>query len=108
MLKRYLTIICFIFFAGFIFLCCTEENRKSDVFGSSDHADLISLFREFREFQQPSLSDGAPDYSAASMEKQYLELKTYQNRLAAIDSNGWTVSEQIDYHLVRAEMVISP
>jgi hypothetical protein len=38
------------------------------------------------------------------MEKQYRELITYQDRLAAIDSSGWTISEQIDYHLVRAEM----
>jgi hypothetical protein len=104
MSKRYLYIICFIFLAGFILLCCTGTKEEPDVVGSSDHADLINLFREFREFQQPSLTDGAPDYSATTMEKQYRELKKYQDRLAAIDSSGWTVSEQIDYHLVRAEM----
>ena len=29
---------------------------------------------------------------------------TYQARLAAMDISGWSVAEQIDYHLVRAEM----
>ena len=38
------------------------------------------------------------------MEKRYRGLKTYQNRLAAIDPGSWPVSEQVDYHLVRAEM----
>ena len=104
MSKQYLYTICLILLAGFILLCCTGEKEGSGVVGSSDHADLISLFKEFREFQQPSLADGAPDYSATAMEKQYRELNIYQDRLAAIDSSGWAVSEQIDYHLVRAEM----
>jgi hypothetical protein len=104
MFKRYLYIVCFIFLAGFLLLFCAGEKEESDAVGSSDHADLVSLFREFRKFQQPSLTEGVPDYSATAMEKQYRELKSFQNRLAAIDSSGWTVSEQIDYHLVRAEM----
>ncbi len=72
--------------------------------GSSDHADLVGLFKEFREFDKPKVTNGVPDYTAAVMEKQYGELKTFQSRLAAIDPSGWPVSEQIDYHLVRAEM----
>jgi hypothetical protein len=75
-----------------------------EIRNSSDHADLIGLFREFREFDKPKVTNGIPDYSAAAIEKQYRELKTFQSRLAAIDPCGWSVSEQIDYHLVRAEM----
>jgi hypothetical protein len=104
MLKRNLYAVAFIFLAGLILTCCTGEKGESEVAGSNDYADLISLFNEFREFQQPKATDGVPDYSAVAMEKQYRELKTFQNRLAAIDSSSWSVSEQIDYHLVRAEM----
>ncbi len=66
--------------------------------------DLASLFTEWREFQKPKLVDGVPDYSTAAMAAQQRDLATYQRRLAAIDTTGWPVSRQIDYHLVRAEM----
>ena len=45
-----------------------------------------------------------PDYTAAAMEKQRRALPGLQRRLAAIDPSGWTVAEQVDYHVVRAEM----
>jgi len=66
--------------------------------------DLVALFHDFRQFQQPTVTGGAPDYSASTMERQYGELKEYQARLAGIDPSAWPVAGQIDYHLVRAEM----
>jgi hypothetical protein len=104
MLKRYLYTAAFFFLAGLTLLCCTGKKRESDVAGSNDYADLVNLFKEFREFDKPKVTNGVPDYTAAVMEKQYRELKTFQSRLAAINPSGWSVSEQIDYHLVRAEM----
>jgi hypothetical protein len=38
------------------------------------------------------------------MERQLRELTTYESRLAAIDTTGWSVSHQVDWHVVRAEM----
>jgi len=38
------------------------------------------------------------------MERQSEELSSYQARLAAIDAEGWPISQQVDYHVVRAEM----
>ena len=38
------------------------------------------------------------------MTLQERELDGYQARLAAIDPEGWPVSQQVDYHIVRAEM----
>ncbi len=72
--------------------------------GSSDYDNLVSLFNEFREFQQIMIINGVPDYTAAAMEEQNRGLKTFQRRLAAIDIQEWPVSQQVDYHLVRAEM----
>ncbi|MCK4931604.1 MAG: hypothetical protein KAT01_05520, partial [Candidatus Aminicenantes bacterium] len=58
---------------------------------SKDYAGLVSLFEEFREFIKPEVVDGIPDFSAAAMEEQYMGLKLLQNRLAAIDTSGWSV-----------------
>ena len=68
------------------------------------HDDLAALFQEWRDFQEPEFVDGVPDYSAAAMAAQYRELAGYESRLAAIDTSGWSISEQVDYHVVRAEM----
>lgn len=38
------------------------------------------------------------------MDKKYVQLHEFQNQLKAIDPNHWSVSDQIDYHLARAEM----
>jgi len=70
--------------------------------GSYD--DLVALFHEWREFQKPRVTDHVPDYTAAAMRAQHRELADYQARLAAFDVDGWPVAEQVDYHLVRAEM----
>jgi uncharacterized protein (DUF885 family) len=86
-------------------LCyCSAEKNEADVVTSSDYADLVSLFNEFREFHKPKVIDGVPDYTAAAMEEQRRGLKQFQSRLAAIDIEGWPVFQQVDYHLVRAEM----
>ena len=72
--------------------------------GSSNYADLVSIFNEFREFQQPEIINGVPDYTAVAMKKQYRGLKEFQKRLAAMDISDWPVSQKVDYHLVRGEM----
>ncbi len=36
--------------------------------GNSDYDDRVGLFHEFREFQQPTVNDGVPDFSVAAME----------------------------------------
>jgi len=68
------------------------------------YEDLIELFREFRAFRTPQVEAGVPDYSPAAMAAQFDELRDFQRRLAALDSHTWPVAEQVDYHLVRAEM----
>jgi len=66
--------------------------------------DLVALFEEFREFQEPPIRDGVPDFSPAAMNEQYRGLQGFKNRLAAIQSSSWPVWQQVDYHLVRAEL----
>jgi Bacterial protein of unknown function (DUF885) len=65
---------------------------------------LVSLFEQWRAFEQPPRRDGAPDYGAAAMAAQHEGLRALQARLRSIDPSGWPIAQQVDYHLVRAEM----
>jgi len=90
--------------AGLLLFYCTAEKRDSGVPGSNNYSDLVSLFNEFREFQHIKIIDGVPDYTDDAIEEQKRGLKTFQYRLAAFAIREWPVSQQVDYHLVRAEM----
>jgi hypothetical protein len=71
---------------------------------STDYAGLTALFGEWRAFQKPRLVEGVPDYSAAAMAGQQRDLAGFQGRLAAIDPSSWPIPQQVDWHVVRAEM----
>jgi len=68
------------------------------------HDALVELFREWREFETPPWTDGAPDYTAERFAERYEEFQAYRARLDAIDPGGWPIPEQVDWQLVRAEM----
>jgi hypothetical protein len=87
----------------FLLTNCTPAGVPGGEAGSS-YEDLVSFFEEWREFQAPEFVDGVPDYSVAAMATQHRELANIQARLAAFDTTGWSVAEQVDYHVVRAEM----
>ena len=73
---------------------------------SADYGALLELFEDWREFAPPRVVDGVPDYTAAAMAAQRRELRTYRARLDAFEPDlaSWPVEQQIDWHLVRAEM----
>ena len=68
------------------------------------HQDLISFFKEWRTFEAPPLLDGAPDYTKGRFNKDYKTFKSLQRRLNKMDITGWSDSQQIDWHVVGAEM----
>jgi len=70
----------------------------------STYGDLVALFEDWLQFEHPGLRDGAPDYTAEAMARQGKELRAYRARLTAIDPSGWPIEQQVDHHLVRAEM----
>jgi hypothetical protein len=70
----------------------------------STHAELVSFFRDWRAFEEPEFHDGVPDYTPEAMARQQAELPEWKERLWAFDVGDWPVEEQIDWHLVRAEM----
>lgn len=71
---------------------------------SRTYPQLLSLFAEWRTFEEPPRIDGAPDYSPATNARRLAGLRRMQARLRAIDTTGWAIREQVDHHLVRAEM----
>jgi hypothetical protein len=65
---------------------------------------LLRLFGDFIAFERPPLRNGAPDYTAPAVASRQKMLKTFQTRLAAIDTKTWPVEQQIDHALVGALM----
>jgi len=71
---------------------------------ASTYQQLVSLFAEWRAFNHPKIVQGRPDYGAPAMATKAAGLSSFKQRLAGIDTNGWTASEKGDYRLVEAEM----
>jgi uncharacterized protein DUF885 len=68
------------------------------------YQDLVRLFTDFVAFERPQAKNGAPDYTAAAIAARRVTLKTFQSRLASIDSAGWPIDQQVDHALVGALM----
>ncbi len=68
------------------------------------YAALVALFTEWREFEQPPLLRGAPDYTKETTARRHEALNTYQARLQAFDISDWPIAQQVDWYLVWAEM----
>jgi len=71
---------------------------------SNSYDELVQLFDDWREFESPPMLDGAPDYTAERFARAYSELPDYVARLDDIDSSTWPVEQQVDWHLIKAEM----
>ena len=68
------------------------------------YEDLTTFFTEWRAFQRPKLLGGVPDYSRRAMVAQQRALAAWQRRLAVFDTTGWSIAQQVDFHVVRAEL----
>lgn len=70
----------------------------------SGYQELVELFQAFRELQRVEVSDWIPDYSASAMGRQRAGLLEFMERLRSFEIGDWPIEQQVDYHLVRAEM----
>jgi len=78
--------------------------RSTDAQTAPGYDSLLELFADWREFESPPLLDGAPDYTVeqfAARQDKYLALR---ERLESFEIDDWPVPQQVDWHLVRAEM----
>ncbi|WP_421986625.1 hypothetical protein [Roseivirga sp.] len=80
------------------------QNSTANPAVSKSYNDLVALFKEWRAFENPPLLNGAPDYTAATFEKRHGAFQDLQSRLTSMDTTGWSTAEQVDFHVVWAEM----
>jgi len=104
MSKQIIFLATLIVMVGVIFPYGPPSRNEGNTITSSSHGELLHLFKEFRAFVKPKIKGGIPDCSLDTMKSQAQGLKRFQRRLAAIDTDSWSTSQLIDYHLVRAEM----
>lgn len=86
---------------GFLFLavCAPAQSAPSRTYPS-----LVSLFGEWRAFEEAPRVGGVPDYSPGTNKRRLTALERLRQRLLAVDTTGWSIAERVDLHLVRAEM----
>ncbi|WP_421764327.1 hypothetical protein [Ekhidna sp.] len=97
------------FFYSLLFaatISCSVENAQENTSEKTAavYEDLSTLFAEWRAFENPPLSDGAPDYTTNTFDSRHAEFKALQHKLLAMDTAGWTVPQQVDWKIVWAEM----
>ena len=85
----------------FTFLCTSGISQPAQTKG---YASLVSLFKEWRAFEKPSLLNGAPNYTNVNFNKRRPAFKILQSRLNEIDTTLLTVEQKVDWMLVWAEM----
>ncbi|HEY0748787.1 MAG TPA: DUF885 family protein [Steroidobacteraceae bacterium] len=71
---------------------------------SADYTALVRLAHDWRQFEQPTIHKCIPEYRESSMAAKAQGLASFRERLAAIDTQGWPVSQRVDYRLIEAEM----
>ena len=84
--------------------CSTTKNENILKNQSLKYDDLVLLFNDWRNFENPPLLDGAPDYTRERFEEDQSEFLELRERLHSFDIDNWPIKEQIDWHVVRAEM----
>ncbi len=90
--------IVLLFLAG----SCSTPSPKTPA--GKTYPELVSFFKEWREFRSPQMINGVPDYSGEAMKKQERALPGWQKRLESFDTTGWPIKHQVDWYLVWAEM----
>ena len=70
----------------------------------ADYETLVNLFRDWRDFEDPPRLNGAPDYTADRFKKDHRAFKDLQDRLTQIAIDDWSIHQQVDWHVVKAEM----
>ncbi|MBD0851571.1 hypothetical protein [Maribacter arenosus] len=87
-----------------IFIFLIGQTGMTQIQSTDTYEAFLRLFKEWRAFEAPPLREGAPDYTMTTFENRWPTFKKLQSKLLAMDITGWTVAEQVDWNLVKAEM----
>ena len=90
-----------------LFVACVAivmAGTMSNAEAQSNYDELRVLFADWREFESPPLLDGAPDYTPAQFAARQDDYLALRARLEAFETDEWSIPQQVDWHIVRAEM----
>ena len=87
-----------------IFLLAIDCQVNAKQQKTDSYAQLVQLFKDWRNFETPPLLDGAPDYRNTTFKARHNDFLEMQAGLKAIDTAGWPTEQQVDWMIVWAEM----
>ncbi len=108
-MKNHFILLCLFLAVSLLTNCQQAEEQKQAAVSiavpiSKKYEDLTALFQEWRTFENPPKKDGAPDYTTETFQKRWPAFQQLQANLLAIDTTGWPIAQQVDWHIVWAEM----
>ena len=87
-----------------LFGCNVTPNEIQSEKNTYKYQDLVDLFKDWRKFESPPLLNGAPDYTQERFNYDQEKFSELRDKLNNFDISKWSTSNQIDWHIVRAEM----
>ena len=93
-----------LFFLLLLFGCNVTTNETYSERKTNNYQDLVDLFKDWRKFESPPLLNGAPNYTQERFNNDQEKFNKLRDKLNNFDINKWSISNQIDWHIVRAEM----
>ena len=93
-----------LFFLLLLFGCNVTTNETYSERKTNNYQDLVDLFKDWRKFESPPLLNGAPNYTQERFNNDQEKFSELRDKLNNFDINKWSISNQIDWHIVRAEM----
>ena len=82
---------------------CSSSPTQLDV-ATESYDDLVAYFGVWREYRVPPRVEGVPDFSRKAIARQWADFPAWRAALESFDIQDWPVSQQVDWHLVRAEL----
>lgn len=63
---------------------------------------LVKVYQDLRASQQPTVTDGVPDYTVAAVQSRRQRLDELGTALDGVDSSGWPIPQKVDHLLALA------
>ncbi len=89
------------FLFSIILISCSDDKTAQ---GIDTSISLEELFNDWRAFEIPPLKNGVPDYTQETFDRRADEFQKLRNTLEALPVNQWPTEDQIDWHILWAEM----
>ena len=90
-----------LFLFSITILSCTDDKSAQNIDTS---ISLEELFSDWRAFEIPPLRNGVPDYRQETFERRADDFQKLRNTLEALVKDEWPIEDQIDWHILWAEM----